>query len=108
MENLPSLTLVAPVNGATVIGPVIIVFQTSADLSKMTTGSHARSTAHIHVELDKRLTMPTMKHLTKVGTDRYQLNLGRARPGKHSIRLYWGDNRHRPLGAAQVISIIVK
>ncbi len=106
--NLPPLTIVVPANGATVIGPVIIVFQTSADLSKMTMGSHAKGTAHIHIVLDKRLSMPTIRQLTRVGTDRYQVTLGRAKPGKHTIRLYWADNQHRPLGPTQVVSITVK
>ncbi len=106
--NLPLLTIVVPANGATVIGPVIIVFQTPADLSKMTIGSRTKRTAHIQIALDKRVSMPTIRQLTKVGTDRYQFNLGRAKPGKHTIRLYWADNQHRPLGSTQVVSIMVK
>ncbi len=106
--NLPPLTIVVPANGATVIGPVIIVFQTPADLSKMTIGSRAKGTAHIQIELDKRVNMPTIRQLTKVGTDRYQFNLGRAKPGKHTIRLYWADNQRRHLGSTQVVSITVK
>jgi len=106
--NLPPLTIVVPANGATVIGPVIIVFQTPADLSKMTIGSRTKGTAHIQIALDKRVSIPTIRQLTKVGINRYQFNLGRAKPGKHTIRLYWADNKHRPLGSTQVVSITVK
>lgn len=106
--DLPPLALVTPTNGATVSGPVIVIFQTPADLSKMTMGAHVKEGPHVHVDLDKRVTMPTIKQLTKVGTDRYQYTLGKVRSGKHSIRLYWANRNHKPLGPIQTVSINVK
>ncbi len=108
--NLPPLAIVVPTNGATVIGTVIVVFQTSADLSKMTMGSHshAKGSPHLHIDLDKRITMPSLKQLTKVGADQYQSNLGRVKRGRHTIRVYWGDDHHKPVGPVQTVVIMVK
>ncbi len=125
--KLPPLRLVSPKNGATITNPVTVVFETPADLSKMTMGApggkatHGAQTAkhgqgmevmpmvHLHIDLDRRVTMPTMKHLTMVGPNRYKLVLGNTSPGRHTIRLYWGDNKtHRPVGRIVQVSVTVK
>lgn len=125
--ELPPLRLVSPKNGATIANPVTVVFETPADLSKMTMGApggkathetqaakhgqgmEAMPTVHLHVDLDRRVTMPTMKHLTKVGPHRYRLVLGDTSPGRHTIRLYWGENKtHNPVGRIIKVSVTVK
>jgi hypothetical protein len=76
----------------------------------MTMGAHGTKEggAHLHIDLDKRLIMPTMKQLTRLGPQRYRVGLGAAAPGAHTIRLYWADARHRPLGPVQQVAITVK
>lgn len=111
MKELPSLRILSPSKGATVSSPVVVIFQTRADLSKMTMGAHAmkETDPHLHIDLDKRITMPTIKQLTKVGANRYRFNLGKATPGQHTIRIYWGDAKaHKPLGPVKSITIRVK
>ena len=111
MKELPALRILSPANGAKVSSPLIVVFQTPADLSKMTMGAHMveETAPHLHIDLDKRITMPTMKRLTKVGAKRYRFNLGRANPGQHTIRVYWADAKvHKPMGPVQTITVTVK
>lgn len=118
--KLPPLRIVSPKEGATVRNPVAVVFETSADLSKMTVGgmkekenlSHDRGTmsigAHLHIELDKRLTMPTMKHLTRIADERFRFGFGQVKPGPHTIRVYWADHKgHKPLSPVQTVTVTV-
>ncbi len=109
-KGLPPLRIVSPPNRATVGSPVIVVFETPAELSEMTMGAHMEKTApHLHIDLDKVIMMPTMKQFTRLGRDRYGFNLGRAKPGKHTVRIYWADaEHHKPMGRVQVITITVK
>lgn len=110
-KALPSLKILTPTNGAVVSSPVTIVFETPADLTKMTMGAHMIEMAapHLHIDLDKRITMPTLKQLTKVGPHRYRFNLGKANPGKHRIRLYWADaEAHKPMGLVRGVTVTVR
>ncbi len=102
-EALPPLMIVSPAREATIGNPVTVVFETPADLSKMTMGG-----SHVHIDLDKKVAMPTMTQLVKVGANRYQYDLGRAAPGSHTIRVYWADEKHKPVGSLQVVVITVK
>ncbi len=63
---------------------------------------------HLHIDLDKKVAMPAMKQLVKVGANRYQYDLGQAAPGSHTIRVYWADEKHKPVGSVQVVVITVK
>ncbi len=110
-EELPALKIVSPVDGGTVRSPVAVVFETKADLAKMTMGGHVmdKMAPHLHIDLDKRVTMPEMRHLTKVGSHRYRFSLGRTAPGRHTIRIYWADaQNHVPMGPVQTIMVTVK
>lgn len=115
--NLPALKIISPVAGATVENPVVVIFETEADLSKMTIDymmkdgkmDKMKAGPHLHVDLDKRSTMPTGKLLTKIGMNRYQYSLGSARHGKHTIRVYWPDPKHhKAISRAQTVRITVK
>ena len=108
---LPPLKVVFPVNGAAVRSPLSVVFETPADLSKMTMGAHMveMTAPHLHIALDKRVTMPPMKQLVRLGPHRYRFALGRVKPGRHTIRVYWADAmEHKPMGAVQVVTVTVK
>lgn len=111
MKELPPLRILSPANGATVSSPVVVVFETSADLSKMTMGAHMmeETAPHLHIDLDKRITMPTMKQLTKVSAHRYRFRFGKVTPGPHAIRIYWADaEAHKLMGPVKSITIRVK
>ena len=111
IKELPVLRILSPANGATVSSPVVVVFETPADLSKMTMGAHMveETAPHLHIELDKRITMPTIKQLKKVGAKRFRFNLGSTNPGLHTIRVYWADAKvHKPMGPVQMITVAVK
>lgn len=109
-KTLPPLRIVSPSDGATVRNPVSVVFETPADLSKMTMGGHGpkRTGTHLHIALDKRVNMPTMKQLVGLGAQRYRFHLGRAAPGRHTIRVYWADQDHKRLGPVHAITIVVR
>ncbi|MDR7556091.1 MAG: copper resistance protein CopC [Armatimonadota bacterium] len=100
---LPPLRIVYPRNGAVVANPVTVVFETPADLSKMTvrhgTDMHGSTTAmpHLHIELDRRQDMPMLKHLVRVGPQRYRYVLGTVAPGRHVLRISWADAQHRTI-----------
>lgn len=108
---LPPLKIVFPVNGVTVRSPLSVVFETPADLSKMTMGAQMveMTAPHLHIDLDKRVTMPPLKQLVRLGPHRYRFALGLVKPGRHTIRVYWADAmEHKPMGAVQVVRVAVK
>lgn len=108
-EQLPPLTLISPVAGATVQSPVAVVFETPADLSIMTMSGHGmKIRAHLHVELDGRLTMPTLKQVTRLGPTRYQVTIGNGKPGAHTIRVYWAGKDHKPVSPVEAVTVTVK
>ncbi len=75
------MTIVTPKADVTVQSPVVVVFETPADLSMMTMGKHAMPMGpHLHVELDRRLTMPTFQQMTRLSPTRYQMTVGSAAP----------------------------
>ena len=81
---------------------MVVIFETSADLSKMTMGTMKIATPHLHIDLDKRIAMPGMELLTKVRTHRYRYTLGKASAGPHTIRVYWVDaEMQKPMGPVQ-------
>jgi methionine-rich copper-binding protein CopC len=112
--SLPPLVIISPRDGSTVSSPVQILFETSADLANMTMGASGikdgmpMGGVHLHADLDGRLVMPTLKQITTVGMHRYRVSLGRAAPGRHTIRAYWADSKHRPMSAVQRVTITVK
>lgn len=128
--NLPALKIISPANGATIENPVIVVFETQADVSKMTIdavmkggkmdtmkggkmdtmkGGKMKGGPHLHIDLDKRVTMPTTKLLTKIAANRYQYSLGNAKLGRHTIRVYWADSTHmKAMSKVMTVSVTVK
>jgi len=108
--KLPPLKIISPANGATVSGLVAVIFETPADLSKMTMSMQmSEKEPHLHLDLDKRVMMPAMKQLTQVGKNRYRFSFGGAVPGRHTIRVYWADaKQHKPMGMVRSVTITVK
>jgi methionine-rich copper-binding protein CopC len=109
--GLPPLRIVTPANGATVGNPVVVVVETTADLMKAGMGGHGMSdepARHLHVDIGTRMTMPTARQLTKVGSNRYSIALGRVRAGRQVLRVYWADAHHKPIGGGQIVTVTVK
>ncbi len=112
---LPPLRIVHPRNGAVVANPVAVVFETPADLSKMTMrpgmDTHGSTAAmpHLHVELDRRQDMPMLTHLVRVGPQRYRYVLGTVAPGRHVLRIYWADpQHHKIMGTVHSVTFTVR
>jgi len=108
-ERLPPLAIVTPKSGATVQSPVVVVFETPADLSMMTISEHGMALGpHLHVELDGRLTMPTFQQVTRLHPTTYQVTVGPAKPGSHTIRVYWAGKDHKPISPVQAVTALVQ
>ncbi len=108
---LPPLKIISPTGGATISSPVSIVFETSADVSKMTMGkdSMATQTPHLHVDIDKRIDMPAMNQIVRLGANRYRYHLGSVAVGPHTIRVHWAETKtHKPMGPVQTAAVTVK
>jgi len=115
--KLPPLRIISPKSGAVVGNPVVVVFDTPADLSKMTMGAkmpemetkNIQAVPHLHIDLDRRSTMPSMKHLKRVGPNRYSFSFGLVKPGRHTIRIYWAKPKlHKPVGTVHSVTITVR
>ena len=108
-ESLPLLTIVTPKRGAAVQSPVVVVFETPADLSMMTLGEHGMAMGpHLHVELDGRLTMPTFQQVTRLSPTTYQVTVGPATRGPHTIRVYWAGKDHKPISPVQFVTALIQ
>jgi methionine-rich copper-binding protein CopC len=109
VEPLPPLAIVTPKTGATVKSPVIVVFETPADLAMMTVGEHGMVMGpHLHVELDGRVTMPTFQQVTRLSPTRYQVTVGPAKAGPHTIHVYWASKEHKAVSPVQVVTANVQ
>jgi len=120
MAGLPPLHLISPTGAATVKNPVALVMETPGDISQLTMGGNMGSMGgmgsmsnmgpqvHLHVLADSVVIMPTAKQLTKVGVNRYQLQLPTMSPGTHTIKVYWADNKtHEPVSAVQMATCTI-
>ena len=120
MAGLPPLHLISPAGAAPVKNPVALVVETPGDISQLTMGgnmgsmggmgsmSNMGSQVHLHVLADSVVIMPTAKQLTKVGPNRYQLQLPTMSPGTHTIKVYWADNKtHEPVSAVQTATCTI-
>jgi hypothetical protein len=108
---LPPLRIVSPADGATVRNPLAVVLETPADLSAMTMSTHMteHSPPHLHISLDTRVTMPALKHLTKVAEGRYRYVFGTVAPGRHTIRAYWADAKtHKAMNLPRTVTVNVR
>ena len=106
--QLPPLTILMPENGATVGTHLAVVFQTPADLSKMTMGTPAPGT-HLHIEAQDASVMPSQEQLVRLGEDRYLFLFDLpAKPGKNTLRIYWSDAHHRTIASTvQQVTVTV-
>jgi hypothetical protein len=106
--QLPPLKILMPENGATVGTRLAIVFQTPADLSKMTMSAPVPGT-HLHIDAQDVSMMPSREQLVRFGEDRYLFLFDLpAKPGKNTLRVYWSDAQHRTIAdTVQQITVTV-
>jgi len=106
--QLPPLKILMPDNGATVGTHLAVVFQTPADLSKMTMGT-AVPGVHLHIDAQDVSLMPSQEQLIRLGGDRYVFLFDLpAKPGKNTVRIYWSDAQHRTIAdTVQQITVTV-
>jgi hypothetical protein len=94
---LPPLKILMPSNGALVGSYMAIIFQTRADLTKMTMSAPVAG-VHLHIECDGVTLMPMYDQLIRLGNQRYIFLFDLpAKPGPKVVRVYWSDAQHRPL-----------
>jgi hypothetical protein len=106
--HLPSLKILLPENGATVGTQLAIVFQTPADLSKMTMSAPVVGT-HLHIEARDVSMMPSREQLVRLGADRYVFLFDvPAKPGENTLRVFWADAQHRTMAdSVQQVTVTV-
>ncbi|MGP8121253.1 MAG: hypothetical protein ACLP8B_12135 [Xanthobacteraceae bacterium] len=106
--QLPPLKILMPQNGATVGTRLAIVFQTPADLGKMTMGAPVPGT-HLHIEAQDVSMMPSRDQLVRLGEDRYLFVFELpAKPGKNTLRVFWADAQHRTVAdSVQQVTVTV-
>jgi hypothetical protein len=105
---LPPLKILMPENGATVGTQLAVIFQTPADLGKMTMGAPVPGT-HLHIDTQDVSMMPSREQLVRLGEDRYLFLFDLpAKPGKNTLRVYWSDAQHRTIAdTVQQITVTV-
>jgi len=106
--QLPRLKILMPENGATVSSHMAVVFQTPADLSKMTMVAPVPG-LHLHIEAQDVSVMPSQEQLVRLGEDRYLFLFDLpAKPGKNTLRIYWADAQHQTIAdTVQQITVTV-
>jgi len=106
--QLPALKILMPENGATVGTQLAVIFQTPADLSKMTMSAPVPGT-HLHIDAQDVSMMPSREQFVRLGEDRYLFLFDLpAKPGKNTLRIYWSDAQHRTIAdTVQQITVTV-
>lgn len=102
----PAVALVEPTAGATLPGPLVLVFETEEELMPQPAGWGAGG-FHLHLQLDDLELMPATADIEPLGSGRYRWTVGRLEPGPHRLRLFWSDAEHRPVeaGASAVVEV---
>ncbi len=106
--QLPPLKILLPDDGATVGPQLAVVFQTAADLGKLTMDAAAPGT-HLHIEAQDISVMPSREQLVRLGEDRYLFLFDLpSKPGKSVLRIYWSDAQHETIAnTVQQITVTV-
>jgi hypothetical protein len=102
----PALTVAAPVPGATVEGPVEVVFRSAAELGPKPMGWGTEQ-LHLHLQVDGQQFMPAAGDIRRLPDGSYLWRFGALEPGPHTLRLFWSDTAHRPLaeGASEPLRV---
>lgn len=107
-EILDAVTIELPRGGATIGAQVAVVFRTRADLKRLTMDERMPH-AHLHIQLDENnVAMPRFSDLIALGDDLYLYVFDLpARPGPHTLGVYWSNARHEAEKPASSVAVIV-
>lgn len=95
-EDPPPLDLISPADGATVEGPLEVVFRTSGQMEPLP-GGWGVGDHHVHLELDGVELMPADADIERLDGGQYRWSLPGTGPGPHALRLLWSGPDHRPM-----------
>jgi copper resistance protein C len=118
MTSPPPLHLIAPASRAQLKNPVVLLLETTGDMSKLTMGKSMAPMSgmgsmgpqvHLHIAVDGKMFMPATDQLKKVGPSRYEYAVpGTLAAGTHTIKVFWADDKtHETAGAAQTVTFTV-
>jgi methionine-rich copper-binding protein CopC len=114
--SLPPLKLISPADHATMTNPVAVVVETPGDIKQLTSGGIGQMSGmsgmagpgvHLHILVDGVVTMPTSDQLTALGNHRYQYTLAPLSAGSHTVKVFWADKTHQPMGPVQAATCAV-
>lgn len=106
--EVPPLKILMPGNGDIVGSRLAIVFETPADIGKMTMGHHMMGT-HLHVEADDTALMPSREQLVRLGANKYLFLFDLpAQAGAKVLRVSWAGANHKTIeSSVQKVTVTV-
>ncbi len=106
--EVPPLKILMPGNGDIVGSRLAIVFETPADIGKMTMGHHTMGT-HLHVEAGDTVLMPSQEQLVRLGANRYLFLFDLpAQEGSKVLRVSWAGANHKTIeSSVQKVTVTV-
>jgi hypothetical protein len=106
--EVPPLKILMPGNGDIVGSRLAIVFETPADIGKVTMGHHAMGT-HLHVEAGDTALMPSQEQLVRLGANRYLFVFDLpVQAGTEVLRVSWADGNHKTVESSiQKVTVTV-
>ena len=95
--EVPPLKILMPGNGDAVGSRLAIVFETPADMGKMTMG-HRMMGTHLHVEAGDAVLMPSQEQLVRLGANRFLFLFDLpAQAGTKVLRVSWAGGNHKTI-----------
>jgi hypothetical protein len=106
--EVPPLKILMPGNGDAVGSRLAIVFETPADIGKMTMGHHMMGT-HLHVQAGDAVLMPSQEQLVRLGANRYLFLFDLpAQAGTQVLRISWAGGDHKTIeSSVQKVTVTV-
>ncbi len=106
--ELAPLKILMPGNGDIVSSRLAIVFETRADLTKLTMG-HQMVGAHLHVEAGDTALMPSQDQIIRLGGNKYLFLFDLpAQPGNTELRVSWAGGDHKTIqSSVQKVTVTV-
>lgn len=92
----PEISVVSPLDGAAIAGPLDVVFRVPEDMTLQEGGWGIRS-HHLHLSLDGVELMPAERDLERLGPGEYRWRVGSVDPGGHALQMLWSGTDHRPI-----------
>lgn len=104
----PAIELLHPLPGASVAGPLAVLFRLDGELVRQPSGWGVDG-LHLHLQLDALELMPAAADVEAVPGGAFRWTVGRLEPGPHDVRLFWSDAAHRPVegGESRTVEIEV-